>query len=1473
MTSKQSDCDNKSQKSVSGIPSLLLSLLLVFSLSVSAITSSFAYADSQNIENTENQQTEEIVDDPFEPSEVNDRALYTENGFLASDSPSKQIQIMSKIATISLQGSGTKEDPYRVSTAEELDAVRNDLSACYVQTANIDLENRNWVPIGQTIEDGARVDYLFGGSYDGGNYTISNLRIDEHEDGCYIGLFSSASDSASIKNINIENAVIAIDKTTSSYDGELIDNLYIGGTVYAGGIAGSSSAKIENCSVSGSLTVDHAFSVYLGGISGMSKASNCISHVDISANCDRSSNDRWYADINCGGIVGHPGSVTGQIDFCKNYGDITTSATGEINVGGIVGEDGNLKNCINYGDISGSAGWYGVSAGGIAGWLGDSSIGIDSSINFGSISSYINTTSGSSCYAGGLVGKYWTSYYSKTVNIGWINNSYNLGTNIISKITKEEDGSVETTDGPAGRISVPNCAEETQCYSVDTTLVNGIVPVDCTTHDGYNGESLSSDEINSRIEAILDASKDQYFNIANSTVTLNKGGSNQFEYEYTGSPITPSVEVRMLEQGATSHKVLAEGEDYALEYFNNTKVGQAYVVVTGIGDYYGTKTVYYEIKKSGLDTDTGFTVGRDNNRFTHSALTEGSGFYGVEKYSVTDAQYYKLQQIAGDDIDSIKKLMDSEWDGSCSGISITMALVYRDILDLSKLCDVTVSDYYHLPLPWKNPSLLHSINYYHLLQESSKAEEHVTVAKTFSSPIIGGLRTHLLKGTSLKEFLKTVVEKCRENPVQILDYGWGWNWGWTDTRGAHTIVTTSCTQLDDGSWSISTYDPNSPIYSSNDDGTVGSRNDQLHISADYSNFTLTDNSTCNGYLKGTLNNSNYTAMTLKDPSLYSGYAISALSLNNNDINAISENKSVAKLDISAAHNFSMTNASGHSLEYSNGSFSGDLAVYDLNFVEELGGTRIHISIDPSEQYVVTNGLEGDVAFNDGNNYLSLEGSNIESAIFSLGSGIIVEGSNGSFTAYASTDKYLSDNENGLISVSGEFAADFSITNTGDSLTIAANEDLKNLYAFSLVGVEKHPLITDDEGGSFVLEPTDQDDTFSVIYSDGFDGDVFAPQVYAGLESGDATPSFAGSLERDGYIFAGWSPAISATVTGDVEYIAQWTKTSNQTVTLNKTNKTISVADDPFKLVATVTSDNATDASVQWSSSNPNVATVDQNGNVTISGVGTAVVTARVGDSSAACTVIAKPFIVNATDNSALVGSVEVTSAELAQKVRSYELEILKNNLAADYRFNDLFSDFDGVHVGQYDIHFIDENDDEVQWSGDAALTVKIALSNDDIKSVGKYEKLHVHHIDEDMTTKTDMNAMVEGANLVIATTHFSNYAITATRSDAPGTGDSSGDRNNNPGDDGGDTDNGQSQPGDDSQNPPSNDTQINRTQTVGANIDSGATDTANGKGTSLASTGDNAALAASMAVSGAALTAMIVAFVMAIAELRRKPKE
>ena len=92
-------------------------------------------------------------------------------------------------------------------------------------------------------------------------------------------------------------------------------------------------------------------------------------------------------------------------------------------------------------------------------------------------------------------------------------------------------------------------------------------------------------------------------------------------------------------------------------------------------------------------------------------------------------------------------------------------------------------------------------------------------------------------------------------------------------------------------------------------------------------------------------------------------------------------------------------------------------------------------------------------------------------------------------------------------------------------------------------------MTPEAGGTVPAEK------YTVTYTDGVDGEeVFKDQTYA-VESGAATPAFSGTPARDGYEFAGWSPAVADTVTGDVTYKAMWKADPEPTVPTGTTTAT------------------------------------------------------------------------------------------------------------------------------------------------------------------------------------------------------------------------------------------------------------------------------------------------------------------------------
>ena len=126
-------------------------------------------------------------------------------------------------------GTGTSGDPYQISTADELaflaeqvNAGTNYASEYFVITADIDLDNKAWIPIGNLASSS------FSGHFNGDAHVIKNVKIDASASDCQ-ALFGHIY-GATISNLGLEN-------------GEVKGKTNVAGLV---GLAESSSV-ITNC--------------------------------------------------------------------------------------------------------------------------------------------------------------------------------------------------------------------------------------------------------------------------------------------------------------------------------------------------------------------------------------------------------------------------------------------------------------------------------------------------------------------------------------------------------------------------------------------------------------------------------------------------------------------------------------------------------------------------------------------------------------------------------------------------------------------------------------------------------------------------------------------------------------------------------------------------------------------------------------------------------------------------------------------------------------------------------------------------------------------------------------------------------------------------------------------------------------------------------------------------------------------------
>jgi hypothetical protein len=153
-----------------------------------------------------------------------------------------------------------RTDVNTIYSAEDLQNIENDMEATYILMNDIDLYGIDWIPIGYEDE--------FMGVFDGQNYTINNLTIN-NSDLFYVGLFGQSN--GIIQNINLVDVNIDFVYAREYFE----HGIYIGGI---GGILSSCT----NCYVDGEIKSTTGWNTYVGGIAGSCNTIySSISHVDI----------------------------------------------------------------------------------------------------------------------------------------------------------------------------------------------------------------------------------------------------------------------------------------------------------------------------------------------------------------------------------------------------------------------------------------------------------------------------------------------------------------------------------------------------------------------------------------------------------------------------------------------------------------------------------------------------------------------------------------------------------------------------------------------------------------------------------------------------------------------------------------------------------------------------------------------------------------------------------------------------------------------------------------------------------------------------------------------------------------------------------------------------------------------------------------------------------------------------------------
>lgn len=392
----------------------------------------------------------------------------------------KKIYPLAAMPVLLAKGDGTKENPWIIETAEDMDKIAK-YSISYSATFegefftvlnNIDFKNFNYTPI---ASDGTT---SFQGTFNGNDKVLSNLVYSNNDSklGKYKGLFGQVGDKATISNLTM-------DKTCS-----------VEGDQYIGGFAGSTAGNMINCKNYATVkTTDLGFVAGIAGTayagatfkkcenygqvtSANGQGAGIVGSTDESVDVDSCYNAGVInAKYSVGGIVG---SSKATINNCRNYGDITSTSYYSGGITGYQAFNTTIRNCENHGFILAST--YGAA--GIVGCY--FSIGsVDNCINYGNVMT-------GTIQSGGIVGLFSKGNSS-------VSNSINRGEIVATTSTSGGIVGATTAGTDAEQGAIRNCVNYADVTSIKTTA-GGIVGdlkakvnvINCDNRGAVSGESL-----------------------------------------------------------------------------------------------------------------------------------------------------------------------------------------------------------------------------------------------------------------------------------------------------------------------------------------------------------------------------------------------------------------------------------------------------------------------------------------------------------------------------------------------------------------------------------------------------------------------------------------------------------------------------------------------------------------------------------------------------------------------------------------------------------------------------------------------------------------------------------------------------------------------------------------------------------------------------------------------------------------------
>ena len=560
------------------------------------------------------------------------------------------------------------------------------------------------------------------------------------------------------------------------------------------------------------------------------------------------------------------------------------------------------------------------------------------------------------------------------------------------------------------------------------------------------------------------------------------------------------------------------------------------------------------------------------------------------------------------------------WGGSCYGMAQVMAIRYLDAdrLPLSQI-DHTLTDdntTYDLSAPKDSTAIEDLINYYHL---SQLLPIHYLFEDEQQHKISNNYSACLEEIVSNLEDKKPVTVTIRE----AIETAEG-----TDTDGGHQVVLLEILDETDEYYRVKVCDPNRTEYTvMKIYKQVGILRNALHIAYTSSQNVDTDAITYNSIT------TYYTSLKDMDVRNYVGLDDYAGMLTDYDTwHLITESDQMLS--------FSHGNVE---LKYENGTVThsknmsnplptvGDLdefGIFEVEFMYDgsmqegsphlsvqggTGNAGVSLILDDWSISVISeNSIEIDIDPQTQSVNIQSEDAGVLSAMLALDETdkdfpwyeIAIDVDNATELSLTACDDGIlvsSDNLNGAdVAVKNDSANDFLTVDTEENgILLTNNSDLEEDHIQATPTIQRYTVTFDPNGGTLSGESS-------------------------ALTESNGTVILPGDPARNGYTFSGWYTAANSgelvtaetIFTKETTIYAHWVLDRDPSdsavpttgISVAPASATLTTVGETVTLAATISPDNATNKSVIWSSSNPDVATVSDTGVVTAVSNGQAIIT-------------------------------------------------------------------------------------------------------------------------------------------------------------------------------------------------------------------------------------------------------------------------